>query len=308
MRNSTARWTTAAAAAAFLALPLTAFAQTTPPATPPQQQIETKPAPDQTPAKDSKVDAAAAKQHLSEARDTLSQLTALPEAARLQGDARTQVSSLISNFNELITTQANWRASYSKLDANLTALLGPDAPDAAPPAAGVTGAVGTSGTAAPVQLDPAVRAKLAEFRTHLKAFETAAGSGTASGAMAPAAATDATANPANPTNPSTPTDPANPTNPATPASAAGAANPSNPPAAAGATGTSGVMPNSPTADKAPADQDKANEQMAHSDADKHLDAISAILNQSKTGALTKAQTTELKKHVEELRTLLKQSK
>jgi hypothetical protein len=48
--------------------------------------------------------------------------------------------------------------------------------------------------------------------------------------------------------------------------------------------------------------------MAHADADKHLDAISAILNHSKTGALTKAQTTELKKHVAELRTLLSQSK
>jgi hypothetical protein len=303
MRNATARWTTAAAAAAFLALPLTASAQTTPPATPPQQ-VETKPAPDQPPASDAKVDAAAAKQHLSEARDTLSQLTALPEAARLQGDARTQVSSLISNFNELITTQANWRSSYSKLDATLSALLGPDAPDAAPPAAGVTGAVGTSGSAAAIELDPAVRTKLTEFRTHLKAFERAAGAGTTSGAMAPAAATDATANPANPTNPAS----ANPATPANPANPAGAANPSNPPAAAGATATSGVMPNSPTADMAPADQAKANEQMGHADADKHLDAISAILNQSKTGALTKAQTTELKKHVAELRVLLSKSK
>jgi hypothetical protein len=208
----------------------------------------------------------------------------MPEAARLQGDARTQVSSLISNFNELITTQADWRSSYSKLDANLAALLGPDAPDAAPPAAGVTGAVGTSGTATPVQLEPAVRAKLVEFRTHLKAFERAAGSG----AMPPATATDATANPANPASPAT--------------------TPSNPPAAAGATGTSGVMPNSPTADMAPADQAKATEQMAHSEADKHLDAISAILDKSTTGALTKAQTTELKKHVAELRTLLSKSK
>ena len=286
MRYSTARWTTAAAAAALLALPLTASAQTTPPATAPAQ-VETKPAPDQTPAKDVKVDAAAAKQHLSEARDSLSQLTSMPEAARLQGDARTQVSSLISKFNELITTQSEWRASYAKLDANLSALLGPDAPDAAPPAAGVAGAVGTSGTTAPVQIEPAVRAKLVEFRTHLKAFERAAGSGTSGGAMPPAAATDATANPASPATPATP---------------------SNPPAAAGATGTSGVMPNSPTADMAPADQAKATEQMAHSEADKHLDAISAILDQSKTGTLTKAQTTELKKHVAELRTLLGKSK
>ena len=51
-------------------------------------------------AHDTKVDAAAAKQHLSEARDTLSQLTSMPEAAKLQGDARTQVSQLISSFND----------------------------------------------------------------------------------------------------------------------------------------------------------------------------------------------------------------
>ena len=33
-------------------------------------------------------------------------LTQLPAAAQLTGDARTQVSQLIANFNELITTQA----------------------------------------------------------------------------------------------------------------------------------------------------------------------------------------------------------
>lgn len=36
----------------------------------------------------------------------------------------------------------------------------------------------------------------------------------------------------------------------------------------------------------------------------HLDAISAILNQSATGALTKAQTAEVKRHFAELRLLL----
>ena len=84
--------------------------------------------------RDTKVDAAASKQHLSAARDTLSQLTSMPEAARLQGDARTQVSEVISSFNELITTQADWRSAYAKVDADLTALLGPDTPEPAPPA------------------------------------------------------------------------------------------------------------------------------------------------------------------------------
>ena len=256
MYSSPARWTRAAAAAALLTLPLTAAAQ-------PQ---------------DKKVDAAAAKQHLSEARDTLSQLTSLPEAARLQGDARTQVSQLISNFNDLITTQSDWRSAYAKVDANLTALLGPDNPDQAPPA-GVTGAVGTSGAA---QLDPAVRTKLVEFRTHLKEFERAADSN-AAGAMAPGVATGATANPANPANPA-------------------------PPATAGAKGTSGVMHPSPTATMPRADQARAADQVSHADVDTHLDAISAILNKSKTGALTRAQTAALKKHVAELRQALQQGK
>ena len=230
------------------------------------------------------LDPAAAKTHLSAARDTLSQLTSLPEAAKLQGDARTQVSQVIANFNELITTQSDWRAAYAKLDANMIALLGPETPDAA--VSGVAGAVGTAGTAgappaaAPVpsgtQLDPAVRTKLVEFRKHLKEFEKAAGG------PAPAAA---------PT--SAPVDPG--------ATAA-------PPA--GVVGTSGVTP-PPAGAETPMDQTtkgKAAEQMAHSEADKHLDAISAILDKSKTGTLTRAQTTELKKHVAELRALLKQDK
>lgn len=285
MPYSPARWTSVVAAAALMTLPLAASAQTPPPATPPTQQIAPQTPPAQPPAdakptnaqpQDTKVDAAAAKQHLGEARDTLSQLTSMPEAARLQGEARTQVSEVIANFNELITTQSDWRSAYGKVAANLATLLGPDSLDQAPPASGVAGAVGTSGTGA-IQLDPGIRAKLAEFRTHLKEFERAAGSN-ATGAMAPSAVTGTTANPANPA----------------------------PTAAAGATGTSGVMPASPTATMAPADQTKAAEQVGHSEADKHLDAISAILNQSKTGTLTKTQTAALKKHVAELRQLLQQ--
>jgi hypothetical protein len=164
--------------------------------------------PDPTAAAQPKVDAEAAKQHLTAARETLTQLTQLPAAAQLQGDARTQVSQLIQNFNELITTQANWRETYAKVEGNLNALIGPAEPQAsgaaatAPPTAtaaptpepaptdppatqpanppagtqsGTPGAVGTSGTTAAPTLDPAVRQKLTEFRTHLLAFHTAAG-------------------------------------------------------------------------------------------------------------------------------------
>ncbi|HYT66554.1 MAG TPA: hypothetical protein VEL51_09065 [Vicinamibacterales bacterium] len=300
MYRSTNRWSTAVAAAALIALPVVAAAQTTgttpqqqppaqtqpqqtqPPQTPPQQTTPpAQPSPSQ-PSATGRMDQAAAKQHLSEARDALSQLTSMPEAAKLQGDARTQVSQLISNFNELITAQANWRASYDKVNANLTTLLGPDTSDPNAPSA-TGGAVGTAGAAGIAGLDPAIRTKLAEVRTHLKMFEQSAGGtsspspteprpGDTTGGMAPAAATGSTGNPANPATP---------------------------------TGTSGVTP-SPTANMNPADQTKASEQVGHAEADKHLDAISAILNSSKSGTLTRAQTAELKKHVAELRRILQE--
>jgi ABC-type transporter Mla subunit MlaD len=134
------------------------------------------------------VDADAAKAALTAARESLSQMTQLPAAQQLAGENRTQVTQLIANFNELITTNSEWKASYAKVEANLNALIGGEAssdePKAAPTAAApgtagtagtaAPGAVGTSGTAA-ASIDPAVKAKLAEFRTHLKEFEKAAG-------------------------------------------------------------------------------------------------------------------------------------
>jgi len=145
------------------------------------------------------VDPETVKRHLTAARNSLSQLTQLPQAAQLTGDARAQVAQLISNFNELITTNTNWRASFDKVQANLTSLIGdqkaattaesaaaaaappaaqpatppaaqPETPPAAPPA-GAPEAVGTSGT---MTIDPAIRQKLVEFRAHLAEFEKAA--------------------------------------------------------------------------------------------------------------------------------------
>lgn len=259
-------WWAGVAAAALLTLPVATYAQS-------QSTSAQAQSPSQPP-----VDAAAAKAHLSQARDTLSQLTSLPEAAKLQGDTRTQVSQLISNFNALITTQADWHASYAKVDETLTSLLGPAAAGDQP--------VGTSGSTA---LDPAVRAKLEEFRTHLKAFESAAGgAASASGSMPPAAPTPATSNPANPATPATsatnpPTSASNPPSSATSAAPPTATEP--PPAAATSSGTNAAV---------------------SADAQRELNAISAIIAESKTGALTKEQTTDLKKHVEALRALLVQ--
>jgi len=317
----TARWTTAIAAAALAALPIAASAQSTqstPPQNPPAQQSQpassatsqpsSSTASPQSPAQPpaaapaaGQVDVNAVKTHLSAARDTLAQLTSMPEAAKLQGPARTQVSQLISDFNALISAQSDWHGAYNKVDSDLTAVLGPDASadngqpvgtsgsTAAGTAVAATGgAVGTSGSAS---LDPAIRAKLVEFRSHLKEFEKAAGpanaAGEPGGSMPPSLATSSTANPA---------DPAAAANPASPAAGA---NPSAP--------ASSVSPASPTSTMSPADREHASADVnaaGNADAQKELDAISAILNASKTGTLTKAQTAQLKKHVEALRSLI----
>lgn len=150
---------------------------TQPPATTQPPAATQPPADPSTAGTTGNVDQEAARRHLTEARDILSQLTQLPEAAQLSGDARTQVTELIANFNELITTQAEWRASYGKVQANLTALVGAERTDEAnvpPPATGTAGAVGTSGM---TTIDPKVREKLIAFRAKLTAFEKKAAEG-----------------------------------------------------------------------------------------------------------------------------------
>ena len=154
-----------------------------PPATPPSAQPPAAAAA----ATPGQVDQDAARRHLTAARDTLKELTQIPAAAQLTGDNRAQVTQLIANFNELITTQSQWKASYDKVAANLTALLGPAGADTAadvaaaptpapaPPAgAPAPSAVGTSGVAS-AQMDPAIRAKLVELRRNLTEFEKAMG-------------------------------------------------------------------------------------------------------------------------------------
>ncbi len=139
----------------------------------------------------------ASRRHLTEAKATLTALTQLPAAGQLTGDARTQVSQLISNFNELITTQTDWRAAYAKVAANLTALLGPDTGTTEPPSAApaTASAAGTTGTAP--AMDPGVRAKLLEMRKNLADFERVAGGDAASPSISapstPPAATAPTA-------------------------------------------------------------------------------------------------------------------
>ena len=134
-----------------------------------------------------------AKVHLTAARNALSDVTQLPAAAQLSGETRTRVQQLITSFNELIG-KSDWRGPYAKVEANLSTLLGSETPA---PATVAPGAVGTSGAAA--GLDPAIRAKLVEFRTHLDMFKTVASAAApADSCAAPAAhsASAATAPPA----------------------------------------------------------------------------------------------------------------
>lgn len=188
MKRSIARWTTALAATALLALPAASVAQTPagqpPTSQPPAQPPTSTQPPEQQPGT---VDADAAKQHLTAARNSLSEMTQLPAAQQLAGEARTQVSELITNFNELITTKGEWRTSYAKVESSLNALLGSSTTDESTArTSGTAGAVGTSGT---ITLDPEVRSKLVEVRTHLEKFENAAGAA----AMSPSAPPSGTA-------------------------------------------------------------------------------------------------------------------
>ena len=270
----------------------------------------------QQPPSAASVDTDAVKRHLTAARESLSQLTQLPAAAQLTGDARTQVSQLISNFNELITTNTEWRASYAKVQANLNALVGDQRTDESPaaaPAPGAAGAVGTSGTTG---VDPAIRAKLVEFRTHLMDFEKAAGGGggatasaspTASPAASPAAAEAAAAaqssTPA--TAPSTPAaQPAEPTQsptPATPAepSPTGTSGRTSTPMPTGTTGT--TPPSTPPATAAPS----AGHQAMQSEAMNHIEAIEAVLNGS-ANSLDRAQVEQIRKELAALRKAIAQ--
>jgi hypothetical protein len=297
MKRSTASWTTAIAASALLAMPVGSWAQQTSPSpapTPTPSEAAAQAQPAQPPAGAQSVDTDAIKRHLTAARESLSQLTQLPAAAQLTGDARTQVSQLISNFNELITTNTEWRASYTKVQANLNALVGDQRADESPaPAAGAAGAVGTSGTTA---LDPALKAKLVEFRTHLMDFEKAAGGATASPTASPATPTDTTAaaqpstpaatpsTPAAPPStpaatPSEPT-PAAPTTPAEPSPTGTSGRTSAPTATAGTTGTTTPSPASstPTPKADQSASPSSSQQGMSSEAMRHIEAIEAILN------------------------------
>ena len=131
-----------------------------------------------------------ARQALAAARQSLAELTKLPEAQKLQGEQRTAVATFISDFNAFATAQTDWRSKYQVVDESLNRLLGEAsaAPSAARPRqlirrrrarplhraralrARLVRAPPASGG-----IDPAIVAKLQEVRTHLNEFEKASG-------------------------------------------------------------------------------------------------------------------------------------
>ena len=124
-------------------------------------------------------------------------MTQLPAAGQLAGNPRRLVQQPISDFNAMLTINAAWRASYNKVDSTLDNLLEPSVPA---PASGTNGAVGRAAPSlAADAINPAIRAKLVEFRGHLEQFERALSEGnsvaSSSGAPTPAA----TSAPASPT-------------------------------------------------------------------------------------------------------------
>jgi hypothetical protein len=257
-------------------------------------QAPTAQSPSET-AASAQIDEEAAKRYLTAARDSLAQLTQLPAAAQLSGEPRTQVSQLISNFNELITAKSDWRAAYDKVAANITALIGPEgaAPEAPATSAATPGAVGTSGNTA-AALDPGIKGKLVEFRSHLKDFEKAAG---AAPSGAPSAAPSAA--------PSEASSPMSSTSAAPSSASPSSASPSNP-------SSSSASPTSPSASPSPEPSASSNpgaSSVAQQSSSKmnedspiaHIEAIEAMIGSGSKLTLEPAQVQQIRMHLAELR-------
>jgi hypothetical protein len=253
------------------------------------------------------VDVDTSRRHLIAARDTLSQLTQLPAAAQLTGDTRTQVSQLITNFNELASNSTNWRESFDKVDANLTALIGPadtaaaaPSPAPAPAPTGTPGAVGTTGATSGT-LDPAIRAKLVEMRTHLTEFEKAAGGSASESASTPSTASAPSATPSTTATPSsTMTTPSS----TTPSSTASTTPPSSTPSPA-PPATTTPEPSAANQQSTPAAQAPTASTAAAQTPDsaiRHIEAIEAMLNGQ--GTIGRAQVEQIRTHLAEIRKIV----
>jgi hypothetical protein len=151
-----------------------------------------------------------AAEHLAAARSSLNKVLNAPAPT---GGARKKLTDIKTHFIALekaaSVASPEWATHYAAIAGFAGSLIGP-ATSAAEP-----GAVATSGqTGAAPELDPAIAANLAEFRTHLTAFskamEAVAPSSSATAAAPSAAASAAAA----PTAPPAPAPAAAPTTPA----------------------------------------------------------------------------------------------
>ena len=210
MKRSTARWTTAFAAAALIGVPAAGWSQTPPAAT------------SQPPAAQQPADAPAqhgAAEHIQKAEAALNDIPTSTLPAR----AKSRVAELKRHLNSLEKSAASshaadttakpsskpkdtWAKDVAAIDKTLTELLGPAAASgaAAPPAA--TGTTGQSKSET-LTIDDTTKAKLLEVRQHVTAFATSmsgAGSSSPSAPSSepspePAAAAAAQAQAASPT-------------------------------------------------------------------------------------------------------------
>src|SRR5947208_12318466 len=127
MKRSTARWTTAIAAAALIGLPAAGFAQATTPQTPPSQTspAQTTPSPTSTQGQTS-ASATSAADHVREAKQALASVppTSVPAASRAKlGELRTHLNNLdrlVAKGDQAATsgTQSSKSGGYAKSGAN----------------------------------------------------------------------------------------------------------------------------------------------------------------------------------------------
>ena len=161
----------------------------------------TQPQDPQSSAQQSGRDEAKSRQALVQARETLAEVTKMPEASQLQGQARTEVAQLINNFNTLLGAEANWYESYQAVMRNVYNIVGPATPDemtgGGSTTTGTTGTTGsgTTGSAAgaaagSAEIPSAIRNKLTQFRQQLMEFGRAAGAPDVTGGVSSATAAE----------------------------------------------------------------------------------------------------------------------
>jgi hypothetical protein len=275
---------------------VTVFAQATPP--------PAQPAGAQTQATTTAdTDESVARQHLTKARQSLTELTQLPAASKLAGEVRTNTEQLINNFNTLITADSDWKAAYDDVRTNLTALLGSTSVPADVQAETPVGTTGATAT-----LDPTIRAKLEEFRRHLDAFhEAALGTPDAASAAAPASTAGTT---------TVTTDPAGGTTVTTPSPADTTPAPSTPAVSgtAGTPTTSTTMPAPPPASTQQPGSAHGDMAQHHAQVQQQIDAAIALLDQvlgpsaqagaANTLSVSRAQLEQLRQQLQALRTAM----